>query len=117
MNQRSLPWIEYAKRDIKAAENLLADDFVANTVLLHCHQAVEKIFKAILAEHDIAIPRIHGLNKLHNLVPVDIRNELKKLSQNYLRSMRYISIAAILLMRAFFLPAFRLAKRRVKFSQ
>jgi len=77
MNDRSLPWIEYAKRDIKAAENLLVDDFVANAVLLHCHQAVEKIFKAILAEYDIAIPRIHELNKLHNLVPIDIRNELK----------------------------------------
>ena len=40
--------VEFAIRDLKAAEELLGDDFLANIVLFHSQQSVEKLTKALL---------------------------------------------------------------------
>jgi len=76
MSDKSRVWIEYAKRDLKSAENLLDDEYVANSVMLHCHQAVEKVLKAVLASNDIKIPRIHGITKLYGMLPEKILKTL-----------------------------------------
>ena len=66
-------WLEFTKRDLAAAEELLQNEYLANVVLLHCQQAVEKVFKAVLQEYDIAIPHIHKIIKLYALIPQHLK--------------------------------------------
>lgn len=42
MQQSTRAWIEFAERDIKAAKNLVEDDYVADIVLFHCKQRHRK---------------------------------------------------------------------------
>jgi HEPN domain-containing protein len=61
-------WLEYAQTDLKASENNLNDEFVTNIVAFHAQQAVEKAFKALIAETDIEIPRVHNLIRLFSII-------------------------------------------------
>jgi hypothetical protein len=36
VKQRTQDWIEYVKRDLKGAEELLPSEYLANLVLFHC---------------------------------------------------------------------------------
>ena len=68
MKQSTQAWIELADRDIKASKKLVSDEYVANIVLFHCQQCIEKSLKAILEEVNLDIPRIHGIHRLNALV-------------------------------------------------
>jgi HEPN domain-containing protein len=61
-------WIQFADRDIAAAKNLQDNDYVANIVLFHCQQCVEKCLKAIPEENEIAVPKIHSVVRLYGIV-------------------------------------------------
>lgn len=69
MKQKTQDWLEFVKRDLKGAELLLSNDDLTNLVLFHCQQAVEKVFKAILEEFGLAVPRLHSTIRLYNLLP------------------------------------------------
>ena len=68
MKQQTSAWLEFAARDLAAAKKLLDDEYVANIVLFHCQQCVEKSLKAILEESNQDVPRIHGVNKLYTIM-------------------------------------------------
>jgi len=91
MKVKTQKWIDFAKTDLKSCENNLHDDFVTNIVAFHSQQTVEKIFKALLEENEIAIPRIHNLTRLFALIedyliePIDIV-ELDALDNVYINS-------------------------------
>ena len=53
-----------AKRDLAAANAIKDDEYVANIVLYHSQQVVEKGLKALFEEHTVVIPRIHSLMRL-----------------------------------------------------
>lgn len=61
-------WLDFAKTDLRSCKNNLHDDFVTNIVAFHSQQAVEKVFKALLEEKEIPIPRVHNLVHLHSIV-------------------------------------------------
>jgi HEPN domain-containing protein len=93
MKSATLTWVRFATLDMQAAEKLVVHNYLGNVVLFHCRQAVEKIFKAVLEEHDIKVPKIHGLLKLHELLPENIRHglgadlqDLEKLEDSYVES-------------------------------
>ncbi|MDR0871517.1 MAG: HEPN domain-containing protein [Planctomycetaceae bacterium] len=67
MREKTAEWFNFADRDIVAAEELLDHPFLTNVVAFHCQQAVEKYLKAVLAEHDQKIPKIHNLLRLYAL--------------------------------------------------
>ncbi len=69
-------WVEFAKRDLKAAEELLNDEFLANVVLFHSQQAVEKLTKALLEELLLGIPRVHSIKTLSSRLPDNIRESI-----------------------------------------
>ena len=77
MKESTNSWVEFTKRDIRAAEKLLDDDYLQNVVLFHCQQAVEKTFKAILEEHDMRIPRIHSVVTLYERFPDALKDVLQ----------------------------------------
>jgi HEPN domain-containing protein len=68
MKDKTNVWLEFASRDIQAAKKLISDKYVANIVLFHSEQCIEKCMKAILEEYNQNIPKIHGIHKLYSLV-------------------------------------------------
>ncbi len=68
MMKRTTAWLEFADRDLDAAKKLANHEYLANIVIFHSQQCVEKCLKAILEEHNQNFPKIHGVTKLYELV-------------------------------------------------
>ncbi len=68
MKKGTKEWLEFAKRDLEAAKILVKNEYVANTVLFHSQQCIEKCLKAYMEENSIPIPKIHSVVKLHALI-------------------------------------------------
>lgn len=68
-----MEWLEFAKRDLEAARILLSSSYLANVVLFHSQQCIEKCLKAYLEEKAINIPKIHSVVKLFSMIPADDR--------------------------------------------
>jgi HEPN domain-containing protein len=49
---------------------------LANIVLFHCQQTVEKYFKAIPEEFEIKIPRVHSMLLLYETIPDEIKSKI-----------------------------------------
>ena len=64
-----LEWITYAENDLGVASHLnkLYRPLPANIICWLCQQSVEKSYKAILAYHDIKIPKTHDIRLLQNI--------------------------------------------------
>ncbi len=84
-------WIERSQYDLDTADALLAAGRYIYVVFM-CQQAIEKIFKAVLAHRALEIPPIHNLRRLaetggflHEL-PHDELRRLDFLSQFYLNA-------------------------------
>ena len=87
----SKKWLNFAEEDYKAAISLWVNKTALNrAICFHAQQYVEKIFKGILADLDLKIPKIHDLKKLSRLcednnivIPIEI-DELLFLSSVYI---------------------------------
>jgi HEPN domain-containing protein len=71
MNEIARSWIDFAQRDLAVAEAIINDEYVANAVMFHSQQIVEKALKALFEEHGKKIPRIHSLTKLYGILIED----------------------------------------------
>ena len=82
-------WVRKAENDLAAARRLLQiKPILSDEVCFHCQQAIEKYFKAVLAEHGMPIQKTHDLTiLLHQLIPVDAT--LISLSRGLKRVTRY----------------------------
>lgn len=80
-------WIEYSKTDLKAAK-VLFDKKLYETCAWHCHQAIEKILKAIIDSENKHIPKIHDLVELLRIakiqLPGDLMDFIEELNLYYL---------------------------------
>ena len=76
MQQKTKVWISLAEEDLKASSELLEFADLPKAILFHSQQAVEKVFKAVLEEFDLRVPRIHNIEELYRSVSDAIRNEL-----------------------------------------
>ena len=91
MNNNTKAWLEFAKRDYESAKKLLDDEFLANVVLFHSQQFVEKSLKAVFEELNIEIQKIHSTAKLYKQVeskmPVRIdKDTLDEIDSVYIES-------------------------------
>lgn len=68
MNELARNWLDYARQDLQAAQQLVSEADLTGLVAFHCQQCIEKTFKALLELHDQPIPRIHDLVTLHQQV-------------------------------------------------
>jgi HEPN domain-containing protein len=89
-----------AESDLVAAKKLIKDRPPCHDeAAFHCQQAVEKYFKALLQEWGLAVPKIHELdNLLDLLLPIDstlgtLRRGLKRMTQ-YAVDYRYPGVHA-----------------------
>jgi HEPN domain-containing protein len=71
-------FVSRGDRHLDAAVVLVraGSDSVADAACYHCEEAVDKYIKAILTLHNIAAPRTHDLNYIHNLLPPESRLSL-----------------------------------------
>ena len=88
MTRQTAKWVRKAEDDVIGARTLAAQKPpLRNAVVFHCQQSAEKYLKAMLQELRIAIPKIHYLESLLNmLLPHDatlksIRRILRSLTQ------------------------------------
>ncbi len=68
MKDGTKSWIAFADRDIEAAKSLLENEYVANVVLFHCQQCIEKCLNAILEEHGMQVPKVHSVVRLFGFI-------------------------------------------------
>ncbi len=47
MKEKTKSWIEYAEKDLAAAQALIDRDDLYNIVVYHSQQVIEKLFKAL----------------------------------------------------------------------
>jgi HEPN domain-containing protein len=50
MKKGTMEWLEFARRDLEAARILLNSNYLANIVMFHSQQCIEKCLKAFLEE-------------------------------------------------------------------
>lgn len=62
-------WLRHARSDLGLACAPLPPDVLYNELCFHAQQAVEKSIKAVLLEHGIEPPRVHGIAYLLELLP------------------------------------------------
>ncbi len=67
MRKESNEWVKIATEDFQSAEYLF-DRTLYRMVCYHAQQAVEKVLKAILTEHETEFSRTHNILDLGNAV-------------------------------------------------
>jgi len=88
MKRRTAPWVRKAEDDLAGARQLAASKPPKrDLVCFHCQQAAEKYLKALLQELGAAVPKIHDLDTLldlllpHDATLARLRRGLKGLSR------------------------------------
>ncbi|MDI6602526.1 MAG: HEPN domain-containing protein [Patescibacteria group bacterium] len=98
MKKITQKWLEYAKGDLEGAEILFKSaktQWTYQLSVLHCHQAVEKILKAVIVAKGKEIKKIHDLIPLLRDSELDLPREFQeyidKLNPHY-QPIRYPDI-------------------------
>lgn len=92
-NSQFTYWKEYSENDMKVAGILLKEGqkrgFAYQACVFHCHQAIEKMIKAILISQGKFPPKIHDLSalceKIEKDIPGDIQTMIDEINPHYLR--------------------------------
>jgi HEPN domain-containing protein len=77
-------WLRYADIDLKTAREILGDEYLTPSIAFHCHQCIEKSFKAILVENNIVPPKIHNLLKLLAFAKANVYVDVLEESISYI---------------------------------
>ena len=83
MKKITSDWFTVAETDLKTAKEVIDNPELTPAVAFHCHQCMEKCFKAVLVENNMEIPKIHNLPKLYALASkhLDIDLDLDQLNR------------------------------------
>lgn len=68
MTSMTKEWLVLAGKDLKSAMVLIKEKDLANVILFHSQQCVEKSLKACLEQFGDNPPRIHNIQKLYSMV-------------------------------------------------
>ncbi len=99
MRSEAEAWLKISAEDLQAAE-VLFEQKLYRMACYHAQQSVEKVFKALLADHEVDFPRTHNILDLNNAVrklgyPVIITDE-EAVFLNSIYRARYPSEAGLL---------------------
>jgi len=67
-------WVRYARVDLDLAIKAKLPGIMLEPLCFHAQQAVEKALKAVLIFSGIPVPKIHSIERLTDLLPIDLRN-------------------------------------------
>ena len=67
MRKEAEAWLLISAEDLQSAE-VLFERKLFRMACYHAQQSVEKVLKAILADHEVDFPRTHNILDLHNAV-------------------------------------------------
>jgi len=67
MKRETTEWLRISREDLQSAAYLF-EKKLFRMVCYHAQQTVEKIFKAVLVENEIDIPKVHNLLDLNNAI-------------------------------------------------
>lgn len=67
MRKEAEAWLTISVEDLQAAE-ILVERKLFRMACYHAQQCIEKIMKAVLADHEIDFPRTHNLLDLNNTI-------------------------------------------------
>ena len=85
----SIEWLKAAKDDIYVLDDIIDNVHLTNMIAFHAQQSIEKSLKAVIAFKEMNIPRIHSLNRLFNVVNIDLEIDIEivnKLDKLYIDS-------------------------------
>lgn len=98
MKKITQKWLEYAKGDLEGAKILLDSakgDYSYLLAIWHCHQAIEKILKAVIIEKGKEVKKVHNLifllEESQLEVPKEFREFIEELNPYY-QPIRYPDI-------------------------
>jgi len=60
-------WMDYAKNDLRMAEDGVKRGYRLESLCFHAQQAAEKALKAVLVQRRILFPKSHDLERLMDL--------------------------------------------------
>lgn len=87
MNEITKRWLDFAEQDLKDAQ-ILFDKKSYRSCSWHCHQAIEKVLKAIIIQKDKRPSKIHDLvellRKTNIKLPESLQTFLEELNLHYL---------------------------------
>ncbi len=75
MRKEAEAWLKISAEDLQSAE-VLFERRLFRMACYHAQQSVEKILKALLADHEVDVPRTHNI--------LDLNNAIKKLGHSAL---------------------------------
>ena len=64
MKQTTKDWLLAAEDDLLSAKKLVSEERLTNIVAFHCQQCLEKCFKSIIEEKNLALIKSHDLLRL-----------------------------------------------------
>ena len=70
MNATAERWLAFAREDLQVAEIVL-EEGIYNQVCFHAQQCAEKALKSALAHRGQALPRVHSITDLLQMLPAD----------------------------------------------
>ena len=91
MKKQAENWLNFAEIDLLTADKLLSDELLTQSTAFHLQQRVEKIFKAILENNNIPIPKTHNLERLYAMIEeidsfsIELDEDVHKTNNNSLR--------------------------------
>jgi len=61
-------WFQSAESDLLLIKSIINQDELTHLSAFHAQQAIEKVFKAIVEEHELGFLKTHSLETLYNKV-------------------------------------------------
>lgn len=77
MNKLSQEWLELAKSDLRNADILFENRSYKDSIW-YCHQALEKLLKAVIANRNKGVRKIHDLVKLLEEIKLPYQQSISK---------------------------------------
>ena len=68
MKKQVEAWIGFAEKDMLTVSEIIQNSRLTNVVTFHCHQAIEKYFKAFALENERPLMKIHNLLTLYGII-------------------------------------------------
>lgn len=76
MKKLTEDWLKAAQDDLDVIARIIKDVHLSHIVAFHAQQCLEKLFKAVIEEHDIETQKIHKLVTLYGRIESFLGEEM-----------------------------------------